>query len=189
MPPAAKKSSYRFTFGPWNISTGADPFGPAVRKEVGKDATLLYVTRYQRARMMAQRARHLPNPRERFVAVIYATGPIKGGRSTRSPLGGSSMGSTSSGPSLRTLLTRSRTGSMRSRISSDGSNRATSSAGSDSPGSSHRSHEASGTTTGIRSWSHLSWSFGPVVTIVNVRTTRSAARSSPSAVSSTRSPG
>jgi xylose isomerase len=25
---------YRFTFGPWNISTGADPFGPAVRKEV-----------------------------------------------------------------------------------------------------------------------------------------------------------
>ena len=30
----AKKTSYRFTFGPWNISTGADPFGPAVRKEV-----------------------------------------------------------------------------------------------------------------------------------------------------------
>ncbi|HEY7331116.1 MAG TPA: TIM barrel protein [Gemmataceae bacterium] len=25
---------YRFTFGPWNISTGMDPFGPAVRKEV-----------------------------------------------------------------------------------------------------------------------------------------------------------
>jgi xylose isomerase len=25
---------YRFTFGPWNISTGSDPFGPAVRKEV-----------------------------------------------------------------------------------------------------------------------------------------------------------
>ena len=34
MPPAAKKASYRFTFGPWNISTGADPFGPPVRKEV-----------------------------------------------------------------------------------------------------------------------------------------------------------
>ena len=28
------KTRYRFTFGPWNISTGADPFGPAVRKEV-----------------------------------------------------------------------------------------------------------------------------------------------------------
>src|SRR5437764_7700217 len=31
---AAKKTSYRFTFGPWNISEGADPFGPTVRKEV-----------------------------------------------------------------------------------------------------------------------------------------------------------
>jgi len=28
------KRSYRFTFGPWNISTGADPFGPPVRDEV-----------------------------------------------------------------------------------------------------------------------------------------------------------
>src|SRR5260370_5369915 len=25
---------YRFTFGPWNISMGGDPFGPTVRKEV-----------------------------------------------------------------------------------------------------------------------------------------------------------
>jgi xylose isomerase len=31
---AAKNRTYRFTFGPWNISMGADPFGPAVRKEV-----------------------------------------------------------------------------------------------------------------------------------------------------------
>src|SRR5437773_4488927 len=31
---AAKKTAYRFTFGPWNVSEGADPFGPAVRKEV-----------------------------------------------------------------------------------------------------------------------------------------------------------
>jgi xylose isomerase len=30
----AKKTAYRFTFGPWNIGTGADPFGPPVRKEV-----------------------------------------------------------------------------------------------------------------------------------------------------------
>jgi xylose isomerase len=34
MATAARRTSYRFTFGPWNISTGADPFGPAVRKEV-----------------------------------------------------------------------------------------------------------------------------------------------------------
>lgn len=30
----ADKKKYRFTFGPWNISMGADPFGPTVRKEV-----------------------------------------------------------------------------------------------------------------------------------------------------------
>src|SRR5713101_6028846 len=29
-----RKTTYRFTFGPWNISTGRDPFGPEVRKEV-----------------------------------------------------------------------------------------------------------------------------------------------------------
>jgi len=27
-------TKYKFTFGPWNISTGSDPFGPAVRHEV-----------------------------------------------------------------------------------------------------------------------------------------------------------
>jgi xylose isomerase len=30
----AKAGTYRFSFGPWNISTGADPFGPPVRNEV-----------------------------------------------------------------------------------------------------------------------------------------------------------
>ena len=39
MPPAAP-ATYRFTFGPWNISTGADPFGPPVRKEVSFAAKL-----------------------------------------------------------------------------------------------------------------------------------------------------
>jgi len=27
-------TNYRFSFGPWNLSTGADPFGPPVRKEI-----------------------------------------------------------------------------------------------------------------------------------------------------------
>src|SRR6516162_839493 len=31
---ANAKRKYQFTFGPWNISTGADPFGPPVRQEV-----------------------------------------------------------------------------------------------------------------------------------------------------------
>jgi xylose isomerase len=30
----SKRQRYRFTFGPWNISTGADPFGPPARKEM-----------------------------------------------------------------------------------------------------------------------------------------------------------
>lgn len=29
----ARKDKYRFSFGPWNIHAGADPFGPVVRKE------------------------------------------------------------------------------------------------------------------------------------------------------------
>jgi xylose isomerase len=36
----ATPANYRFTFGPWNISTGADPFGPPVRKEVSFAAKL-----------------------------------------------------------------------------------------------------------------------------------------------------
>jgi xylose isomerase len=37
---AAKARTYRFTFGPWNISTGRDPFGPEVRKEMAFAAKL-----------------------------------------------------------------------------------------------------------------------------------------------------
>jgi xylose isomerase len=37
---ASGKTTYRFTFGPWNISTGADPFGPAARKELAFAAKL-----------------------------------------------------------------------------------------------------------------------------------------------------
>lgn len=34
MPASSAPVNYRFSFGPWNISTGADPFGPPARKEV-----------------------------------------------------------------------------------------------------------------------------------------------------------
>jgi xylose isomerase len=30
----AKGRRYRFSFGPWNIHEGADPFGPTVRRPV-----------------------------------------------------------------------------------------------------------------------------------------------------------
>src|SRR5436189_4080919 len=36
----SRKITYRFTFGPWNISTGADPFGPTVRDEVAFSAKI-----------------------------------------------------------------------------------------------------------------------------------------------------
>src|SRR5262249_22956628 len=34
MASATSPTQYRFSFGPWNISTGADPFGPPARKEM-----------------------------------------------------------------------------------------------------------------------------------------------------------
>ncbi len=34
MATSAAPTRYRFSFGPWNISTGADPFGPPVRNEI-----------------------------------------------------------------------------------------------------------------------------------------------------------
>ncbi len=32
--PASEPVKYRFSFGPWNINEGADPFGPETRKPV-----------------------------------------------------------------------------------------------------------------------------------------------------------
>lgn len=37
---AQGRTKYRFTFGPWNIHTGADPFGPEVRKPFSFDQKL-----------------------------------------------------------------------------------------------------------------------------------------------------
>ena len=30
----ARRTTYRFSFGPWNVHEGADPFGPAVRDPI-----------------------------------------------------------------------------------------------------------------------------------------------------------
>lgn len=92
----------------------------AVRKEAGKDATLQYVARYQRAHLLTQRARKLPNPRERFVAVIYASGPIRQGRSNRSPLGSSAMGSDTVAAALRQARSDDRVRGVVLRVNSPG---------------------------------------------------------------------
>ena len=91
-----------------------------VRKEAGADAILQYVARYQRGHALVQRARKLPNPRERFVAVIYASGPIKQGRSNRSPLSGSSMGSDTVAAALRSATSDERVRAVLLRVNSPG---------------------------------------------------------------------
>jgi protease-4 len=72
-----------------------------VRKQAGPDAVLLPLARYQRSRAFTERARNLPSPRQRHVALIYATGPIRRGRSGRGPLSGGAMGSDTISAALR----------------------------------------------------------------------------------------
>jgi protease IV len=91
-----------------------------VRKEAGPDAVLQYLGRYQRARTLAQRARRLPNPRERFVAVIHASGPIRQGRSSRGPVGGGAMGSDTVSAALRAATSDDRVRAVVLRVNSPG---------------------------------------------------------------------
>jgi len=91
-----------------------------VRKEAGPDAILQYVARYKRTHALTERARKLPNPRERFVAVIYASGPIRQGRSGRSPLGGSSVGSDTVASALRAATSDDRVRAVLLRVNSPG---------------------------------------------------------------------
>ena len=61
-----------------------------LHKEAGPDATLLYLQRYQRSHALTDLPRRLQkNPHERFVAMVYAHGAIRHGRSGRGGPGGS----------------------------------------------------------------------------------------------------
>ncbi len=92
----------------------------AVRKQAGQDAILQYVGRYQRTHTLAQRARKLPNPRERYVAVIYATGPIRQGRSGRGPMSGPAIGSNTVAGALRAAAADERARAILLRVNSPG---------------------------------------------------------------------
>ncbi|HEX4258910.1 MAG TPA: S49 family peptidase [Streptosporangiaceae bacterium] len=92
----------------------------AIRQKTGPDADLQFLSRYQRSHSLAQRARKLPNPKERFVAVIYATGPIRLGRSGRTPMGGSWMGSDTVAAALRAAAADERAGAILLRVNSPG---------------------------------------------------------------------
>src|ERR1700761_8337326 len=80
-----------------------------VRKEAGADATLLYLQRYQRTQSLGDLPRRIgssvgsmaPGQHERFVATIYAHGPIRSGRSGRGGPGGGGMGSDTVAAALR----------------------------------------------------------------------------------------
>jgi protease-4 len=91
-----------------------------LRKEVGLDATLLYLQRYQRAHPLADLSRRLQrNPRERFVAMVYAQGAIRHGRSGRGP-GGGGMGSDTMAAALRAAAADERARAVVLRVNSPG---------------------------------------------------------------------
>ncbi len=92
----------------------------AIKQKAGPDAVLQYLTRYQRSASLAQRARKLPNPRERYVAVVYATGPIRMGRSGRGPMSGPWMGSDTIAAALRSAAADERAGAILLRVNSPG---------------------------------------------------------------------
>jgi protease IV len=77
-----------------------DEVHAAARRQAGSGAILLYLGRYQRSRALAERARALParSPRP-GVALIYATGAIRRGRSGRGPMAG--MGSDTIAAAIR----------------------------------------------------------------------------------------
>ena len=80
-----------------------------VRKETVAHATLLYLQRYQRTHSLLDLPRRLrsgvqeltPGQPERFVAMIYAHGAIRHGRSGRGGPGGGAMGSDTVAAALR----------------------------------------------------------------------------------------
>jgi protease-4 len=91
----------------------------AVRQETGQDAVLQYVARYAKPRALAQRARRLPNPRENFVALVHASGPIRQGRSSRGPMG-SAIGSDTVAAALRSARSDDRVRAVLLRVNSPG---------------------------------------------------------------------
>ena len=94
----------------------------AVRKTAGPDATLLYLQRYQRAHALASVSRRVQaGPRgEKYVAMIYAQGTIRSGRSSRGPVGGGGTGSDTIGAALRAAAADERARAVVLRVNSPG---------------------------------------------------------------------
>jgi protease-4 len=93
-----------------------------VHKEAGAGATLLYLHRYQRSHALAELPWRLPRGprRERFVAMIYAHGPIRPGKSGRGPFGPNGMGSDTVSAALRAAAADERARAIVLRVNSPG---------------------------------------------------------------------
>jgi protease IV len=94
------------------------------RKLAGPDAVVLYLGRYARGKALAERARRavttLPSTPEPGVALIYATGPIRRGRSGRSPLTSHSMGSDTISAAIRSAARDEQIRAIVLRVNSPG---------------------------------------------------------------------
>ena len=75
------------------------------RKLAGPEAVVLYLGRYQHGKILAELAKRAitkpPSTPEPGVAMIYATGPIRRGRSSRGLISGGSMGSDTIASAIR----------------------------------------------------------------------------------------
>ena len=92
----------------------------SVRQQAGADAILQYLGRYQRLRALAERARKLPAWHQPIVALIYATGPIRRGRSGRGPLSGGAMGSDTIAAAIRSATADDQVRAIVLRVNSPG---------------------------------------------------------------------
>jgi protease IV len=92
----------------------------AVREAAGDQACLLFLGRYARSRMLAERTRRLPHPGEDVIALLHATGPIRRGRSARNPLAGGAIGSDTLSGALRTVTEDRRVKAVVLRVNSPG---------------------------------------------------------------------
>jgi protease IV len=92
----------------------------SVRRQAGEGAALLYLGRYQRPRALAERARRLPARHEQAVGLVYATGPIRRGRSGRGPLSGGAMGSDTIAAAIRSACADEQVRALVLRVNSPG---------------------------------------------------------------------
>ncbi len=94
------------------------------RKLAGPDAVLLYLGRYHRGKILAEHARRAittnPVTAEPGIALIYATGPIRRGRSGRGLRSGGWMGSDTIAAAIRSAARDEQTKAIVLRVNSPG---------------------------------------------------------------------